>query len=399
MLKSFILLQFYLWMPFFLHAQTRYLDEVFSEVEIIKDIPYSNAINFWGQNQTLYLDLYLPKGDLSPVPRPCIIWAHGGAFVVGTKDQIEITPFPTAFAKRGFVCASIQYRLGASAFPDAATIFQMMIRAMQDGKAAVRFFRANANTYNIDTNHIFFGGSSAGGITALNIAYLSNYAEFQQIYDSTLILSMGGLEGGNGGSAGYASNIHGVIGLCAAIPKLEWIQSGDIPVALSHGDQDNTVPLQQGNVALQGFSFPVQMYGSASIDSFANTIGVSSDLQILYGKGHTPYAWEPPYADTVVQFLAPVVYKWLGNQVNKENEISSPFLIQTLPDQWRILAPDNQPYTITISDLLGKTLLNIFSTGNYTIPRTELPEGIFLLNINCNSKTVFHSQKILNFKP
>lgn len=398
MLRVLLSLQLCFGYVYFLQAQTRYLDEVFSEVEIVRNIPYGSATNFLGQNQTLYLDLYLPKGDVSTEPRPCIIWAHGGAFVVGTKDQIEITPFPTAFAKRGFVCASIQYRLGASAFPDAATIFQMMIRAMQDGKAAVRFFRANAATYNIDTTHIFFGGSSAGGITALNIAYLSKYAEFQQIYDSTLILNMGGLEGGNNGSPGYSSTIHGVIGLCAAIPKLEWIEPGDIPVALSHGDQDNTVPLHEGNVSLQGFSFPVQMYGSAAIDSFAKTIGVSSDLQIMYGKGHTPYAWEPNYADTVIQFLAPVVYRWLGNQVSKEPENSMPFLIQTLPDQWRILPPDNQHYTLTITDIFGKKLFSLSAaTGSISIARTELPNGVYFFNFTIPLKGSFYSQKIYNF--
>jgi predicted esterase len=37
----------------------------------------------------------------------------------------------------------------------------------------VRFIRTNAATYGIDPNRIAIGGSSAGGITALNVGYAS----------------------------------------------------------------------------------------------------------------------------------------------------------------------------------------------------------------------------------
>ena len=95
------------------------------------------------------LDLYLPK-ERSAGPLPLIIWVHGGAWRAGDKGRC-----PAArFVEMGYAVASMNYRLSQHA------IFPAQI---QDCKAAVRWLRANAGTYNIDPKRFGVWGSSAGG--------------------------------------------------------------------------------------------------------------------------------------------------------------------------------------------------------------------------------------------
>ncbi len=126
------------------------------------------------------LDLYLPaKGN---APAPLVIWIHGGGFTVGDKHsmprrqfgpapkpvglfgpyQIQVPNVATLVAK-GYAVVSLNYRLGT-------TFMDGVLPATQDGKAAVRFLRANAEKYNLDPNRFAVWGNSAGGYMAAIIA-------------------------------------------------------------------------------------------------------------------------------------------------------------------------------------------------------------------------------------
>ena len=135
------------------------------------DITYGSAVNVNGDTQSLELDMYRPTGD-TVTSRPAIVWVHGGSFSGGSKDSPEIVAEANAFAKKGYVNVSIEYRLrsgcsAANPAPCVAAIFD----AQHDAQAAVRFLRANAATYGIDANRIASAGTSAGAITALQVAY------------------------------------------------------------------------------------------------------------------------------------------------------------------------------------------------------------------------------------
>ena len=93
------------------------------------------------------LDLYIPDDGES---LPLIIWVHGGAFLMGSK----VDHVPLAYLNAGYAVASINYRLSQHA------IFPAQI---EDVKAAVRWLRANAETYRLDPNRIGAWGESAGG--------------------------------------------------------------------------------------------------------------------------------------------------------------------------------------------------------------------------------------------
>lgn len=94
------------------------------------------------------LDLFVPEKATGPLP--LVIWIHGGGFWAGSKDNA--TPLP--LTAKGFAVASVDYRLSQHAsFP----------AQIEDCKAAVRWLRANSQTYNLDTEHFGAWGSSAGG--------------------------------------------------------------------------------------------------------------------------------------------------------------------------------------------------------------------------------------------
>ncbi|MDA7887368.1 alpha/beta fold hydrolase [bacterium] len=106
-------------------------------------------------DRTLEMDIYRPREAWGTLP--AIVCIHGGGWAKG--NRIHHRNVAQALAERGFVTATISYRLsGEAPFP----------AAIQDCKAAVRFLRANANSYGIDPDKIGAIGHSAGGhLTAL----------------------------------------------------------------------------------------------------------------------------------------------------------------------------------------------------------------------------------------
>lgn len=149
-------------------AATRYLDPEFA-VDVQRDVAYGTAVNVDGTPITLTLDLYTPRGDTA-VDRPVFVFAHGGFFVVGDKSGAPA--WATRMAQRGYVAASINYRLGPEAVlapVDTPLERQVIDNARADMQTSVRWFRANAAALRIDRNRIAVGGTSAGAVTALGV--------------------------------------------------------------------------------------------------------------------------------------------------------------------------------------------------------------------------------------
>jgi predicted esterase len=156
------------------NAPVRYRDPIFNGVTVTSNITYGTAVNLSGQTITLRLDMYQPSGD-TITSRPAIVWVHGGSFCCGSKTSPEIVDEATTFSKKGYVNASIDYRLESPGCAGSASNCVAAIQeAAADAQTAVRFLRTNAATYGIDPNRIAIGGSSAGAITALNVGYSSS---------------------------------------------------------------------------------------------------------------------------------------------------------------------------------------------------------------------------------
>ncbi len=113
------------------------------------------------------LDLYLPDAGNN---LPLLIWVHGGAFRMGSKEGKEFDPVPLEYVDQGYAVASLNYRLSQHA------IFPAQI---QDCKAAVRWLRAHAAAYRLDPNRFGAWGPSAGGHLVSMLGTAGHVTEFE----------------------------------------------------------------------------------------------------------------------------------------------------------------------------------------------------------------------------
>ncbi len=252
----------------------RYETEVFATYQLQSNIPFGQSITAGGSTKTLLLDVYMPAGDTA-TNRPLVVFIHGGGFKGGDKVSNFGTRVCGGLARRGYVVASIEYRVSSS-LTTIAQEFEAMVRAVQDAKASVRFFRRYASQYGVDTTQVFVTGSSAGSITALHMAYL----EDAEIPSYVNMASLGSLEGSSG-NPGYSSAVQGVISNWGALADFRWMKAGDPPVYCVHGVADTVVPYDSS------FADGPFKYGSTIVHANAQTLGIPAGLRLFAGTGHT----------------------------------------------------------------------------------------------------------------
>jgi acetyl esterase/lipase len=212
--------------------------------DIWKDVTYGTAAGV-----ALQMDVYFPKQP-SDSPMPLVIYVHGGAWNSMDKSMKTYVLGIDDLLARGYVFASIDYRL-APKFKWPAHI--------QDVKCAIRHFRAKAAKYNIDPNRIGIGGESAGGQLAALAGVTDKAAGFDvgEYADQSSRVSA-------------VVMVYGVSDLTAQFPSerlthaqtifpissandLVLVQASPLthvtpaapPFLLFHGDKDVRVPMQQ----------------------------------------------------------------------------------------------------------------------------------------------------------
>jgi hypothetical protein len=284
----------------------RYQNEVFTGIKVTKNVIYGRNYAYGiNQPQDLYMDIYEPAGDTAQ-RRPVIILFHAGSFLppsiasqafgktpIGTKEDSAIVELCRRYARRGYVAISATHRLGwnpqaLTQEERAASIIQAVWRAVQDGRALVRYLQKDAATTNqwrIDPDRIVMGGSSSGAYVGLHVAYLNLPSEFNQPkftysngqpFVDTTALGLGrqgpdGQDGGNafeGGSghSGYPSHIQAVLNLGGALGDTTFIQNENIPVISFHGVDDNTTPYLTATVYTAIGNYPIiEVSGSHDI--------------------------------------------------------------------------------------------------------------------------------------
>lgn len=127
--------------------------------------------------RALQLDLYLPAKK-SRSTRPAIVFVHGGGWRSGYRTNF--TPFAIGMAERGYVAATISYRLSPEAQYPAA---------IHDVKAAIQWLRAHAKQYGVNPEQIAVGGGSAGGQIASLVGVTSGLTKFDPQIKHKLISS------------------------------------------------------------------------------------------------------------------------------------------------------------------------------------------------------------------
>ncbi len=233
----------------------------------------------------LKLDLYHPQNDVV-AKRPLIVMAHGGAFLFGDKKSPPIPMLANDFAGRGYVVASINYRLGTTLLGLSA-IERTIYRAVQDYRSATRFLINNAHLYGIDTTAVFYMGHSAGAITALTAATMEQH----EVYSS----AGANLFRDDLGPIPLNTQTKGVVSLSGGITDLELIDNDDnVNMLLFHGTDDDVVPFHSG-MPFEGFtgdlihnlgSSFIKMYGSAAIEERMQEVNLPCKLHAFNNVKH-----------------------------------------------------------------------------------------------------------------
>jgi hypothetical protein len=384
---------------------------------------------------TLTLDFYEPTGDVSTA-RPLIVWAHGGSFLSGSSTDADVDTLCHRFAKKGYACASINYREGVTSF-DSLGFIPSLIRAVQDMKAAVRFFykdKATTNTYKIDTNNIFIGGSSAGSFMALHYAYLKRSCQVTTYISQHELDSLGGLSGYSGNQC-YSEKVNGVIDLCGALGKYGWLETGDLPLCSMHGTADGTVNYSRGEV-LPSYGIHILFAdGSRMIKAQAAVVGVQDNFYTWYGANHIPYqgttATQIKYMDTTVNFVhdyllqrlgysctasqvantpsgTPNLYPFTNCTTNSPlscvltgiKNISANLLQEVYPNPSEneikvVFANSGDTHIVQVTDLSGRVVKSAVATqGTYTLEKSNLTAGVYFLKVS-NKQGESSIQKII----
>lgn len=337
-------------------AQVRYLDEVFTNVDVDTTIQYGQNYEYYTGFTTLkplVMDVYTPAGD-NATNRPVILLSHNGSFLPeaitsqggfcfsGRKDS-SIVELCKRFARRGYVAVSFDYRLGwnfqsGDAETRAKTIIQAVYRAMQDSKTLIRYFKNdfvnNGNQWGIDTGKIVLGGSNSGAYVALAANSLNDTAELSQskfvgtggpfINQDTLgdFNGFGGLLN-QSNYPGFSSRFQATLALGGAVGDTSWIQAGEGPVLAFHGVNEFLTPYNTGLVVTSTLQPVIEVSGSGDFMPVYNRLGCNNSLSPnnfedgppnrqggvstvsyeglypFYNAGYEPWNWYPCTLTTI----------------------------------------------------------------------------------------------------
>lgn len=316
----------------------RYQKEVFSSVEVKSDLLYGKAKGLWTRSPysddpyittlskglvktfkdmellDLKLDIYYPKTDIFK-NRPLVMLIHGGAFYIGSKESACEQALASSLAKCGYLVASIDYRLGFKLTP--SDIEQSAYRAIQDSHAALRFLSHNAKGLGIDPNQVYVGGTSAGAVASLNVAFMDNDERPARILEASKAGLLTRIED-SGNKYTETFEIKAIANLWGAVADLNILDADEkISVLSIHGTADEIVPFENDypfrNSLMVNRLVMDKMYGSKSIHDRLKMQGNSTRLIALEGLGHEPeletYNTLNHYMDTLTHQVTRFFYE------------------------------------------------------------------------------------------
>ena len=371
------------------HAQTcadgRYYKEIFNCT--IDSVTYSDTFG-------LMMNIFQPTGDTLSA-RPLIILAHEGSFAAGTnRDQdFTVDSLCWRFARRGYVTASIDYRLStlAAMFTDSSTAVTEVIQAVSDGKAAIRYFmkdRATTNTYRIDTNNIFIGGNSAGAVLYMHVGYMQDTAGLPG-YIIAAMDSNGGFEG-NSGNPGYTTKSTGVIDLAGGLNRVSFVQPGGKPSVNCQGDLDQIVPYYCAD-AYDGF-IHVELCGLGSLQPQFTAESIYNMSMVFPGAGHVPWDADPTELNTVDSFVSVFLYNYVcPGQVESVNnvQLNTEALLYPNPANDVVNISSSQSVNeIIMYDETGRIVFhaNGLNFTNYDINTSRFSAGVYFVKMRFSNQ-------------
>ena len=132
-----------------------------------------------------YLTTSIWTPALNGPPRPVMVFIHGGAFVVGTSNVPLYEG--TAFAQKGVVLVSLNYRLGIEGFLKIKGVPSNL--GLRDQLAALRWVQANIGRFGGDPANVTVFGESAGG---MSVATLLGSPAAKGLFRRAIIMSGSG---------------------------------------------------------------------------------------------------------------------------------------------------------------------------------------------------------------
>jgi para-nitrobenzyl esterase len=359
----------------------RYFNSIFPTLIEVKDVEYGKNLKQDSvTEEILKMDIYRPAGDVD-TNRPLLIFAHGGSFISGSKA--DGTDVCREFAKKGYVAASISYRLlavNANVLANPGLEFKReLVRAVHDMRAAIRFFRKSVveenNPYGINTDKIIVSGGSAGAILAVHATYMDDMSKAPvDMHD--YITTQGGIEGFSG-NPGYSSVPQLAISLCGAIGDTLMMEAGDQPFAGVHTFDDDVVPNLAASPTVGGFNVPVTLYGDSLIHVRAKNQGVKSAYLGYPTGGHCGF----PIQETF-DFVRNFMYDYLC--VN--GPVSSVGRIENL--QFSVYPnPADQHLTISVASNNSSSKVSIESIVGQQVWAGQMAANQNLLTINTHDFT------------
>jgi len=261
----------------------RYHDFVFVEVDTTRSIFFGSGNTYPDETyQELFYDVYEPADDIQ-TNRPVILFAFGGSFINGTRE--EISWLCNAFAQKGYVAVSMDYRLyGGPLFPppNETQMKNVVMRAVSDMKGAIRHLKQNAlneNTFNIDASKMFVGGISAGSILACHTTALDSTDVIPE--DLRLIIEEnGGLEGNTNDITGVNTEVFGLINYSGGLNDGMWFDEKHPPIYSVHDENDPIVPYGNGYATVFGFPI-IEMDGSKILHERAEEFEVPNEIKVF----------------------------------------------------------------------------------------------------------------------
>lgn len=266
------------------------------------------GLNYAGDTLTGHrLDIFLPAEGEGPYP---VVVAIAGSAFFSDNSKGRAFGIGEPLLEHGFAVVAANHRSSRK------SIFPAQIN---DIKGVVRFLRANASKYSLDTSFIGITGNSSGGHLSAMMGTSGGVGQYSA-GDKTL-----SIEGAVGGNAGESSRVDAVVDwygpttfqkmdpcgstmvhdapdspesvlvggpiqengdLCALADPITYVDQNDPPFLIIHGDADPLVPHCQS----------VLLYEALK------RAGVESEMITVPGGGHGG-AWEEGYKEKMVSFF------------------------------------------------------------------------------------------------
>ena len=249
------------------------------DVTVEQDVPYATAMGYWSHAPvgdkkatgkllfhsgtpkplTLEMDIYTPEGD-GTGKRPLLLMMHGGSFFIGHKTEPGQVGWCRYFASLGYVAVSIDYRLGYHA--RKSEFREAEYRALEDADAALDYLLKREDL-RIDPDCIFVAGTSAGAITALNLAF--------RLYGSEPMERVKPLREKD-------FRIRAVANLWGAVHDLSVLENASVAILSFQSEKDPMVPYDYGYpMGKTGRLISDPMYGTHAIYEKAVSIGLKAE--------------------------------------------------------------------------------------------------------------------------